>query len=150
MPASRPLFWCSPAPASAAPITCGSTTRADGWSLDDKRQPLLADDRLGPTPAAELTEADAAKNDLPDLVKRWRERDGAERARPRTAQSFCVPKDDIAAPGYDLSLNRYKEIVHEDVEHRAPTEILDELDQLEKEITDGMAQLREMLAGGEA
>ena len=26
--------------------------RADGWSLDDKRQPLLPDDKLGPTPAA--------------------------------------------------------------------------------------------------
>ena len=42
----------------------------------------------------------------------------AERERPRTAQSFCVPKDDIASWGYDLSLNRYKEVVHEEVEHR--------------------------------
>src|SRR6185312_895576 len=36
--------------------------RADGWSLDDKRQPLLPDDKLGPTPGGALTEADAAKN----------------------------------------------------------------------------------------
>ncbi|PFW98258.1 hypothetical protein CJ469_06392 [Nocardia farcinica] len=61
-----------------------------------------------------------------------------------------MPKDDIAAQGYDLSLNRYKEVVHEEVEHRSPAEILDELDRLEKEITDGMAQLREMLSGGAA
>ena len=53
--------------------------RADGWSLDDKRQPLLSDDKLGPAPVAALTGAEAAKNDLPDLVKRWAERDGAER-----------------------------------------------------------------------
>jgi hypothetical protein len=31
-----------------------------------------------------------------------------------------VPKADIVAQGYDLSLNRYKEVVHEDVEHRDP------------------------------
>jgi hypothetical protein len=43
-----------------------------------------------------------------------------QRERPRTAQSFCVPKADIAAQGYDLSLNRYKEVVHKAVEHRAP------------------------------
>src|SRR5262245_48053709 len=48
--------------------------RADGWSLDDKRQPLLADDKLGPTPAAALTETDAEENNLPDLVWRWGER----------------------------------------------------------------------------
>ena len=53
--------------------------RADGWSLDDKRQPLLPDDKLGPTPAVALTEAEAEKNNLPDVVKRWAERDGAER-----------------------------------------------------------------------
>ncbi|MGV9924499.1 type I restriction-modification system subunit M [Nocardia rhamnosiphila] len=120
--------------------------QADGMSLDDKRNPLLAADKLGAL--AELSEDEHAKNNLPDVLRRWAERDGAELKRSRTDQSFCVPKDDIAAQGYDLSLNRYKEIVHEEVEHRSPTEILDELDRLEKEITDGMAQLREMLAGG--
>jgi len=44
---------------------------------------------------------------------RWEERDAAERERARTAQSFCVPKADIATDGaYDLSLNRYKQTVH--------------------------------------
>lgn len=118
--------------------------QADGMSLDDKRNPLLAADKLGAL--AELSEDEHAKNNLPDVLRRWAERDGAELERSRTDQSFCVPKDDIAAQGYDLSLNRYKEIVHEEVEHRSPTEILDELDRIEKEITDGMTQLREMLA----
>src|SRR3954471_21383621 len=36
--------------------------RADGWSLDDKRQALLPEDKLGPTPGAVLTEPEAAKN----------------------------------------------------------------------------------------
>jgi type I restriction enzyme M protein len=62
--------------------------RADGWSLDDKRQPLVPDEKLGPTPAVALTEAEAEKNDLPDLVRRWRERASAERDRPRTPTSL--------------------------------------------------------------
>ncbi|WP_435278774.1 HsdM family class I SAM-dependent methyltransferase, partial [Rhodococcus yananensis] len=122
--------------------------QADGMSLDDKRNPLLDAEKLGAL--AELSDDEHMKNNLPDVLRRWVERDGSEMERARTEQSFCVPKDDIAAQGYDLSLNRYKEIVHEEVEHRAPTEILDELDRLEEEITDGMAQLREMLAGGAA
>src|SRR5439155_9961658 len=68
-----------------------------------------------------------------------------ELARPRTAQSFCVPKADIAAQGYDLSLNRYKEVVHEEVAHRAPGEILKRLGKLEKEIVTGMRELEDML-----
>jgi len=78
-------------------------------------------------------------------VARWRERDGKERERPRTAQSFCVPKADIAAQGYNLSLNRYKEVVHEEVAHRSPKEILSELAGLEAEIQQGMEELEAML-----
>ncbi len=69
----------------------------------------------------------------------------AERKNPRTAQSFCVPKADIAAQGYDLSLNRYKEVVHEEVTHRKPGDILKALDILEAEIQNGMKELKGML-----
>jgi type I restriction enzyme M protein len=119
--------------------------RADGWSLDDKRQPLLPDDKLGPTPAAALSEADAVKNDLPDLVRRWTERAGTERAQPRTAQSFCVPKADIAAAGYDLSLNRYRAVEHEEVAHESPAAILEELRRIEAEIAEGMDRLEGLM-----
>lgn len=68
-----------------------------------------------------------------------------ELARPRTAQSFCVPKADLAAQGYDLSLNRYKEVVHAEVAHRPPGEILKSLAALEKEITTGMKELEDRL-----
>jgi type I restriction enzyme M protein len=119
--------------------------QADGWSLDDKRTPLLPEDKLGPVPRTALATEEHAKNNLPDVLARWAARDGAERKRPRTAQSFCVPKADIAAQGYDLSLNRYKEVVHEAVEHRAPKEILAELAKLEEEIQRGMKELEGML-----
>ena len=118
---------------------------ADGWSLDDKRTPLLSAEKLGPVPREGLTAEEHAKNNLPDLLARWSQRDGAEKGNPRTAQSFCVPKADIAAQGYDLSLNRYKEVVHEVVAHKPPKEIIASLAQLEKEIALGMKELEEML-----
>src|SRR5437868_1870509 len=97
---------------------------ADGWSLDDKRTELLPPEKLGPVPRESLTAAEHAKNNLPDVHVRWDERNKSERKNPRAAQSFCVPKADIAAQAYDLSLNRYKAMVHDDVEHRPPKEIL--------------------------
>ncbi|MEU0107596.1 N-6 DNA methylase [Streptomyces sp. NPDC006251] len=82
--------------------------QADGFSLNDKRNPLLPEGRLGVRPeAGALSEAEHAKNNLPDTLSRWFDRDDSERNRARTEQSFCVPKSDIVAQGYDLSLNRY-------------------------------------------
>jgi type I restriction enzyme M protein len=118
---------------------------ADGWSLDDKRTPLLSDDKLGSVPASSLTKDEHEKNNLPDVLARWKQRDVAERKRPRTARSFSVPKADIAAQGYDLSLNRYKEVVHEVVEHRKPADIFAELVKTEVEIQQGMKELKELL-----
>jgi type I restriction enzyme M protein len=118
---------------------------ADGWSLDDKRTPLLPTEKLGPVPREGLTEEEHAKNNLPDLLARWSQRDESEKGNPRTAQSFCVPKADIAAQGYDLSLNRYKEVVHEVVAHKPPKEIIASLAELEKEIVLGMKELEGMI-----
>lgn len=101
--------------------------QADGFSLDDKRDPVEA-------------------SDLPDVLTRWVQRTTTERTRARTDQSFCVPKADIVALGYDLSLNRYKELVHDDVEHRAPLEIIAEIEKLEDEIAQGLTQLKAMLS----
>ena len=56
-----------------------------------------------------------------------------------------MPKSAIVEQDYDLSINRYKEVVHEAVDHRAPQSILDELDSIALEITQGMKELRGML-----
>lgn len=104
--------------------------QADGYSLDDKRNAL---------PEGH------ANNNLPDILARWRQRDGDEKARARTDQSFVVPKVDIAANGYDLSINRYKEVVHEAVEHEPPLKILADLKALEAEIMVGMEELEGLL-----
>ena len=119
--------------------------QADGWSLDAKRQPLLDTDKLGVTPRALLTSDEHEKNNLPDVLKRWQGRAKAELSNPRTAQSFCVPKAEIAAAGYDLSLNRYKEVVHEAVEHVAPQQLIAELKRLEAEIQADLVELEGLL-----
>jgi type I restriction enzyme M protein len=104
--------------------------QADGYSLDDKRNPL-----------------DAGKHDtnnLPDILKRWQQR-GKETKRARTDQSFLVPKAEIVGNDYDLSINRYKEVVHAQVQYDPPQKILAELKTLEAEIMRGMEELEGML-----
>jgi type I restriction enzyme M protein len=101
--------------------------QADGYSLDDKRNPIDA-------------------NDLPDALARWASRATTERGRARTGQSFTVPKADIVAQGYDLSLNRYREIVHDETEHRPPLDIIADIEGLEDEITQGLAELKALLS----
>ena len=100
--------------------------QADGFSLDDKRteQP--------------------GKSDLPDILKRWGKRK-AEKERGRTEQSFLVPKSEIAENDFDLSINRYKEVVYEEVEYDPPKVILRRLAKLEAEITKGRSALEGLL-----
>lgn len=105
--------------------------RADGYSLDDKRNLL-----------------DAGKHDsnnLPDILKRWHKRD-KESSRARTDQSFLVPKAEIVGSEHDLSINRYKQVIHEAVQHDPPQKILAELKALEMEIMRGMEELEGMIS----
>jgi len=98
---------------------------ADGLSLDDKRQPV-------------------EENDIPDILKRWKERD-PEKDGDRTAKAFFVPKDEIKANAYDLSINRYKEIEYEEVEYEPPKVILKKLRALEDEIRNDLDELEALL-----
>ncbi|OUJ69932.1 type I restriction-modification system subunit M [Hymenobacter crusticola] len=106
--------------------------RADGYSLDDKRTPL--------DPAKPFT------NDIPDIIARWHLRhDAGEQQRVRTEQSFVVPVADIRAQGYDLSINRYKETVHAEVEYAAPHTILAAIRTLDAERQQTLQQLEGLL-----
>jgi type I restriction enzyme M protein len=98
---------------------------ADGFSLDDKRDPV-------------------EQNDIPDLLERWSKRYDEDQT-DRKAKAFIVPKEDIAANKYDLSINRYKEIAYEEVEYDPPAVIIDQLEALEGEIQSDLADLRAML-----
>ncbi len=105
--------------------------QADGFSLDDKRIELDTDKH--------------ECNNIPDILERWDNLE-AEESRQRTDQSFFVPKDEIEENGYDLSINRYKEIVYEEVEYDPPKQILEEVGEFEKEIQQGIKDLEAMLA----
>lgn len=100
--------------------------QADGFSLDDKR------------------EAQPDKNDLPDMLTRWQARD-PKKDTDKTQKHFFVPAEDIRKNKYDLSINRYKEIVYEEEEYDPPKEILDRMMAMEKEIIADMEELRGML-----
>ena len=99
--------------------------KADGYSLDDKRSPIAA-------------------NDIPDIIARFNNLDG-EQGRERTEQSFFVTKEEIIDNGYDLSINKYKKTEYVAVEYPSTAEILDRLDALEAEIASEMKKLRGML-----
>jgi type I restriction enzyme M protein len=98
-------------------------------------------------PAEALLAEDYARNNLPDILARWPHRDDTEMLRPRTAQSFMVEASEIEATGsWDLSLNRYKQVEHAQVDHAAPQDIIAELRAIEAEIAEGLDRLEEMLA----
>ena len=99
--------------------------QADGYSLDDKRTKVDADD-------------------LPELVRRWDARD-PQKDTDRTSQAFFVSVDDIRGQNYDLSLNKYKEQVYEAEQYDAPEVILGRIEALEKEVQQGLGELRGML-----
>ena len=99
--------------------------KADGYSLDDKRQ--------------EVTE-----NDIPDIISRYNNLD-AEVDRKRTDQSFFVPVEDIVANDYDLSINKYKEVVYEKVEYEPTDVIMEKIEAIESEIQTEFAELKKLL-----
>jgi type I restriction enzyme M protein len=98
---------------------------ADGYSLDDKREPV-------------------AENDIPDILAKWKARNPKTDSN-RSAKAFFVPKAEITAHKYDLSINRYKEIEHAAVEYDPPLQILDDVDILVGEVQRDLRELREMV-----
>ncbi len=98
---------------------------ADGFSLDDKRSPI-------------------EQSDIPDIVARFSNLE-AEKDRARTEKSFFVDKAEIVANGYDLSINKYKQMEYKPVEYPSTQEIMAELHELEMQISAGLAELEEML-----
>lgn len=101
--------------------------KADGYSLDDKRSPIK-------------------ENDIPDIIERFNHLD-KEANRKRTEQSFLVDKKEIVNNNYDLSINKYKEIVYEKVEYPPTSEILADIEELNKEIDKNLEELKILLKG---
>ncbi|AJD28698.1 SAM-dependent DNA methyltransferase [Clostridium botulinum] len=99
--------------------------KADGYSLDDKRNPI-------------------EDNDIPDIIERFNNLDKEEN-RKRTEQSFFVPVEEIRENNYDLSINKYKEIEYEEVVYDESKVILERVKKLEEEISHGLKELERMI-----
>ena len=99
--------------------------KADGYSLDDKRQEI-------------------SDNDIPDIIARYNNLE-AEADRKRTDQSFLVPVEDIVSNDYDLSINKYKEVVYEKVEYEPTDVIMGKIEAIEAEIQTEFAELKKLL-----
>ncbi|NLQ16858.1 N-6 DNA methylase [Marinomonas sp. M1K-6] len=125
--------------------------QADGYSLDDKRAPKK-------------------ENDLPDAIAQWKayrqlvldnapvekileqfgnktqkaDVQGSTNAASAGA-AFVVDVADIASNKYDLSINRYKEVVYEEEVYEDPKVILGKLMALENDIMADLKELEGML-----
>ena len=98
---------------------------ADGFSLDDKRDPIK-------------------DNDIPDIIERFHNLE-VEKDRARTEKSFMVPLQEIVDNDYDLSINKYKEVVYEKIEYPPTSELIADIKRLNEEIAAGIAELEAML-----
>ena len=99
--------------------------QADGFSLDDKRSVVK-------------------ENDIADIVARYHNL-AEEQDRKRTDKSFLVPFEDIKNNDWDLSINRYKEVVYEEVSYAEPSTIIQDIKQLDTERTEVLTLLEELL-----
>lgn len=99
--------------------------KADGYSLDDKREPI-------------------EENDIEDIIARYHNLEN-EFERKRTEQSFMVPKEEIEENDYDLSINRYKEIEYEEIEYEEPKEILENIIEIENKIQEELVILKKII-----
>lgn len=99
--------------------------KADGFSLDDKRNPI-------------------PQNDIPDIITRFHNLAGEDN-RTRKDQSFLVPVEEIREKGYDLSINKYKEVERERIVYEKSDVILRRIEELESEIQKAMCELRKMI-----
>ena len=98
---------------------------ADGFSLDDKRTEIK-------------------DNDIPDIISRFKNLE-AEKDRKRTDKSFMVSKKEIADNEYDLSINKYKEVEYVPVEYPPISEIMANIRNIEKQISQEMDELEKLL-----
>ena len=92
---------------------------ADGFSFDDKRTPIDA-------------------NDIPDILAKWPKREESSR-------SFLVPLDRIRDNNWQLTVARYKPVRLDQAKHDKPAQILAEIIQIEKEIAERAEKLKQLV-----
>lgn len=94
--------------------------RKDGYSLDQKREFI------------------DGKGDIPDIIRKFKKRE-------ESSQSMSVPFEKIEQNGYNLSISRYKKIEGEKVEYDDPSQLIDNVLEIEHEIASELSALKEMI-----
>lgn len=97
----------------------------DGFTLNDNRTPIEA-------------------NDIPDIIASYKNRHNEDNT-DRKAKHFFVEADEIRQNGYDLSINKYKEVEYEEVQYEAPSKIFADIKTLEDEFQQGLKELEGMI-----
>ena len=97
----------------------------DGFTLNDNRTPI-------------------DENDIPDIIASYKNRHNEDNT-DRKAKHFFVEADEIRQNGYDLSINKYKEVEYEEVQYEAPSKILADIKALESEVQTSLNELEGML-----
>jgi type I restriction enzyme M protein len=92
----------------------------DGFSLDEKRSPIN-------------------ENDIPDLLEKWNDKSEANK-------SWSVDIDKIRNDDYNLTAARYKPHKVEEIEFADPREIIDNLINIEKEITQDLKNIKDKIS----
>jgi len=100
--------------------------QADGYTLDDKRNKIEA-------------------SDLPDIVAQFKARH-EKKENDREAKYFFVPKAEIVANDYDLSISKYKEEVYEEVLYEKPEVIFSKLENIENIISESLTEIKSIIA----
>jgi len=98
--------------------------KADGYSLDDRRSEIK-------------------ESDIPDIISRFHNLD-AEKKRSRKEQSFLIPKADIVANDYDLSINKYKEVERVKVVYDDPDVVFGRIENLQNQVTEAMEEYKKL------
>ena len=101
--------------------------KSDGYSLDDKRIPI-----------------GDGNGDLPDVFANWLKRNNGKYT-DRKNRAFTVDVKDIRNAGYDLSINRYREIEYNEETYDPPLNILESIDKIEESVRDDLKILKSML-----
>jgi len=114
--------------------------KADGFSLDDKRDPL------GKLKDNEERVYAEGENDIPDIICKFHKVVASEEIdQPRTGQHFFVDANEIREEGYNLSFNLYQEMVYQEVQYDKPADIISRIEKLDEERRLLMKELGGML-----
>jgi len=95
--------------------------KADGYSLDQKRD--FVD----------------GKGDIPDTIEKFKA------GRIESDKSITVSFQEIKKNDYNLSISRYKQVEHEEVEYEEPEVLIENISRLEEEIAKELQELKSMI-----